>query len=128
MPIGICKTNGRGFWSSTPKDVQIKRIELDYIAKNLNFGELLAYFDSSEWDITKLGLIYTDPQWVVDFQVLLQELGFSKDAANDIHYSSHGSQGVDYVSLDVGDIFLREVGSRVCRSVEINLKYQNYFD
>ena len=128
MSIGVCKTNGKGFWSTTPRDITVKKLEIDYISKDLNFGELLAYFDPTEWDIAKLGLIYTDPQWIADFQNLLQDVGFSKDAANDMNYGNHGDQGVDYVSLDVGDIFLREVASKVCDCLQINLKYQNYFD
>lgn len=127
MSLGVCNTNGKGFWSVTPRAVTVTKLEVDFISKDLNFGELLAYFDPVEWDITKLGLIYTDPQWLIDFQELLYSVGFSKDAAKDIHYGNHGAQGVNYVSLDVGDIFIREVGCKVCDCLQINLKYQNYF-
>lgn len=128
MSLGVCNTNGKGFWNSTPRAINVTKLEVDYISKNLNFGELLAYFDPAEWDITQIGLIYTDPKWISDFQNLLQSVGFSEDAAKDIHYSSHGSQGVDFVSLDIGDIFIREVGCKVCNCLQINLKYQNYFN
>jgi hypothetical protein len=127
MSLGVCNTNGKGFWNKTPREITVTKLEVDYISKDLNYGELLVYFDPKEWDITQLGLIYTDPQWIKDFQELLQKLGFSNDAVNDIHYGSHGSQGIDFVSIDIGNIFIREVGCKVCNCLQINLKYQNYF-
>lgn len=108
MAIGVCKTNGRGYWSGIVTDVQIQAIEVAWYNKDCTFGELRVYFDPAEWDITKNGLIYTDPQWEQDFKQLLQTIGFSEEAANDVNYSEQGMQNIKYVSLDIGLPFLRE--------------------
>lgn len=71
MSLGICKTNGKGHWSFYEKEIPVTGIEITYLDKKLKFGELIAYFDPTVWDITKLGLIYTDPQWILDFKNLL---------------------------------------------------------
>ena len=44
--IGICNTDGRGYWSTVIKPVAITRLELDQIEED-QFGELRAYFDET---------------------------------------------------------------------------------
>lgn len=119
MTIGICTTNGLGYWSSISKPVPIQRIELAWYNKTMDFGELRVYFDISDWDITKDGLIYTDPQWESEFKELLKSIGFSQEAANDVNYSEQGMQNIKYVSLDVGLPFIREAVSHCSDKVQI---------
>lgn len=119
MAIGICKTNGRGYWSGVTKDVPIQRIELAWYNDRMDFGELQVYFDPKDWDITRDGLIYTDPQWESDFKELLKKIGFSQEAANDVNYSEQGMQNVKYVSLDVGLPFIREAISHCSDKIKV---------
>lgn len=121
MPIGFCSTNGKGFWSNAEKSVPVQKIEIKYLNKEKDFGELVAYFLPSDWDITKLGLIYTDPLWMQDFQRLLVNIGFSDDASKDVNYSEQGMQNPLYVSMDVGEVFLREALHKCSNLVELNL-------
>lgn len=102
-------TGGNGLWSSEAKAVQVLRVELAYFDTEDNFGELRAYFNTSTWDCNKDGLIYTDKIWIGEFRALLRSLGFTRTAVNDITYSEQGMQGDNYVSMDVGADFLREV-------------------
>jgi hypothetical protein len=39
----------------------------------------------------------------------MRSLGFTRNAVNDINYSEQGMQGYNFVSMDVGPEFLREV-------------------
>ena len=102
-------TNGQGLWTRFEQTVTVIRVELAYANEDVDFGELVAYFDTSTWDVNKNGLIYTDPRWLEEFRALMRSLGFTSRACEDINYSEQGMQGSDYVSLDVGADFLREV-------------------
>ena len=102
-------TGGNGLWSGEVKTVQVLRVELAYINDECDFGELRAYFNTKDWDVNFDGLIYTDEQWIGEFRALTKSLGFSPRAVNDISYSEQGMQGKDYVSMDVGEDFMREV-------------------
>ena len=110
--IGTCCTNGSGLYSSTPAVVAITSLDLSYLDEETlfesTFGELRVYFDEDSWNSHELGLIYTDKQWLHDFQKLLMKQGFSERAVEDVCYSEAGMQGVNYVSLDVGDPFIIE--------------------
>jgi len=110
--IGVCRTDGSGLYSNEQSEVSITALDLAYLDGETlfdsSFGELRAYFDISKWDIHALGDIYTDKQWMADFRKLLIKHGFSERAAEDIDYSESGMQGVDYVSMDVGDPFIIE--------------------
>lgn len=101
-------TSGEGLWSQFEKTVTVLRVKLAYCNDEGNFGELRAYFDTRTWDIDQLGLIYTDPRWINEFRALMRSLGFTSTACDDISYSEQGMQGEDYVSMDVGEDFLRE--------------------
>lgn len=122
MTIGFCKTNGQGFWSTSVQNVPIEGLELCYISPTLKLADLRVYFDISVWDIEKLGLIYTDPQWIKDLKQLLQNLGFSPDATAEINYSAHGCQRPNYVCLDVGQAFVRESLANISDVVKVNVR------
>jgi hypothetical protein len=102
------QTNGNGYWSSKKKFVTINRIELAYVDEEEQFGELRAYFDPKEWDVDNDGLIYSDMGWKRSFLTCLETLGFSTDAILHVSYSEQGMQGVNYVSMDVQEDFIRE--------------------
>lgn len=101
-------TNGKGYWSNVEQFVTINRIALAYVNDEGNFGELRAYFDPSEWDVNTNGLIYSDQAWKRSFISCMATLGFSVQALADISYSEQGMQGDNFVSMDVGEDFMRE--------------------
>ena len=102
-------TNGKGYWTSFEQAVTVIRVELAYVSEDADYGELRAYFDTRTWDIDSSGLIYSDPRWIGEFRGLMRSLGFTGQACDDISYSEQGMQGDNYVSLDVGEDFMREV-------------------
>jgi len=102
-------TDGNGLWSSEAKAVQVLRVELAYTSEDGDFGELRAYFDTKTWNCDANGLIYTDKMWINEFRALMRSLGFTSRACEDITYSEQGMQEYNYVSMDVGADFLREV-------------------
>ncbi len=102
-------TGGNGYWSSAVKAIQVLRVELAYCNDECNFGELRAYFNTQNWSCDQDGLIYSDSVWINEFRALMRSLGFTRAAVNDISYSEQGMQGSNYVSMDVGEDFLREV-------------------
>ena len=112
-------TCGDGFWSGEQRQVRIKRLEIGYLVytpadRRTYFGELRAYFNKSDWNVDKHGLIYTDRAWLEDFRSLLQNIGFSEAAAKDVDYSEQGMQGDFYVSLDIGGKFATEFALIKC--------------
>lgn len=102
-------TGGNGLWSDAVKAIQVMRVELAYCNDEGDFGELRAYFNTSHWNVEVDGLIYTDDVWINEFRALMRSLGFTRNAVNDITFSEQGMQGDDFVSMDVGEDFLREV-------------------
>jgi hypothetical protein len=102
-------TSGTGYWSEAETAVTVLRVELAYTNEDGDFGELRAYFDTRTWDCNKVGLIYTDPRWIGEFRALMRSLGFTSKACEDITYSEQGMQSDNYVSMDVGTDFMREV-------------------
>jgi hypothetical protein len=102
-------TDGNGLWSQAAKAVTVLRVELADSYENGEYGELRAYFNTSTWDCNKDGLIYTDKVWIGEFRALMRSLGFTRNAVNDITYSEQGMQEYNYVSMDVGADFMREV-------------------
>jgi hypothetical protein len=99
-------TNGSGHWSRVAKPVDIESLRLQYCNYERDFGELCVHFASYSWDVNADGLIYTDKQFLSELRVYLQTIGFSEAEANDVSYSEQGMQGDDYVSCDVGAVFL----------------------
>jgi hypothetical protein len=79
-------------------------MELVGLQEEDSWGELRVYF--SGWD-AKDGLIYTDPQWLMELRQYLREDGFSEEAVLALDYSEQGMQGDDYVSLDTKRDFIK---------------------
>lgn len=103
-------TDGTGLWTTFAKTVAVRRVVLFDNSDDLgDRGELRAYFDFEAWNIDETGLIYTDPRWIGEFRALMKTLGFSPMAVDDITYSEQGMQGRDFVSMDVGEVFMREL-------------------
>ena len=96
-------TNGNGYWSSTKAAVEITALQLAYTNDELDFGELRVCFNTATWDTSKLGLIYTDKQFMTELKELLTAKGFD---SSDVSYSEQGMQGDTYVSCDVGERFI----------------------
>jgi hypothetical protein len=78
-------------------------LQLAYLNDELDFGELRVFFNTATWDVNKLGLIYTDKQFMKELKKLLTAKGFD---AGDVSYSEQGMQGDNYVSCDVGERFI----------------------
>ena len=97
------RTGGNGYWSVKRKAVEITGLQLSYTNDELDFGELRVYFNIKTWDADVLGLIYTDKQFMIELKELLTTMGFD---ASDVSYSEQGMQGLDYVSCDVGELFI----------------------
>jgi hypothetical protein len=98
------ETAGDGYWSNVAKTVTTTEISVPYVNDEVDFGELRVYFDTQSWDVNEDGLIYTDSLFLAMLRERLAECGFD---ATDVTYSEQGMQGDDYVSLDVGEKFLR---------------------
>lgn len=96
-------TNGKGYWSDVEKSVKTTMITVDYVNDERDFGELRVHFDKS-WDVNKDGLIYTDPKFLRELRKELIAAGL---VGMDAEYSEQGMQGDDYVSLDIGEEFLK---------------------
>ena len=110
--IAVCNTGGNGYWSTKEFPVYITQLEIAYLDEtNLldsTFGELRVYFDPNYWKTDNDGLIYTDAKWIKNFHRLLVDNGFSEKAVDEVEYSEQGMQGPTWVSLDIGQTFLRE--------------------
>jgi hypothetical protein len=100
----VFETNGCGLWTDRAAKIHITDMRLGYCNEEQNFGELRVYFDTKGWECEKHGLIYTDPLWIENLRTFLID---HKLCGQDIEYSEAGMQGHDYVSLDVGEKFLR---------------------
>jgi hypothetical protein len=110
MPLNTTlNTSGRGLWSRAVCEVRINRISLRYISDDFRHGELLVHFDTDTWDVDGQGLIYTDPVFILELRQALDGLGL---ASTTVDYSEAGMQGDDYVSLDVGQEFLKSWAER----------------
>ena len=97
-------TTGKGLWSSVSAAVQCTHIKLAYCDEECSWGELRVYYDTATWDVNAQGLVYTDPGFLNDLKQLLTLRGLDVE---DLSYSEAGMQGDDYVSLDVGTVFIR---------------------
>ena len=97
-------TAGDGFWSDLVGTVKTTYINLPYVNDEQDFGELRVYFDTASWDVNEDGLIYTDSKFLKELRAKLNEIGM---AGADVDYSEQGMQGDNYVSLDVGEKFIK---------------------
>lgn len=100
----VFETMGDGYWSNAAQAVQCTKIAVPYVNDEEDFGELRVYFDTATWDVNEQGLIYTDSLFLTMLRDKLTEIGFE---GSDVDYSEQGMQGDNYVSLDVGEKFLR---------------------
>lgn len=100
----VFETMGDGYWSNAAQAVQCTKIAVPYVNDEEDFGELRVYFDTATWDVNEQGLIYTDSLFLTMLREKLTEIGFE---GSDVDYSEQGMQGDNYVSLDVGEKFLR---------------------
>jgi hypothetical protein len=100
----VLETAGTGYWSNVAKKVQLTGIDLGYINDEEDFGELRVFFDTKTWDTDTDGLIYTDRLFL---DLLSGELLGAGLNSIDVSYSEQGMQGDNYVSLDVGPVFLK---------------------
>ena len=96
-------TGGGGYWINTKAALEITGLQLSYTNDELDFGELRVCFNTATWDTSKLGLIYTDKQFMTELKELLTAKGFD---SSDVSYSEQGMQGDAYVSWDVGERFI----------------------
>ena len=99
-------TNGNGYWSNKRKAVDVTKLDLQYCTAEKDFGELCVYFTSASWDVDTMGLIYTDKLFMQELREYLVSLGFTPEEANDVNYSEQGMQSDNYVSCDVGAVFI----------------------
>ena len=99
-------TNGNGYWSRTAKAVDVEALDLQYITNDKDFGELCLHFNTNDWDTATDGLIYTDKLFMQELRAYLQTVGFTEAEANDVNYSEQGMQSDNYVSCDVGAVFI----------------------
>ena len=99
-------TNGRGYWSNKAKAVDVTKLDLQYCNSERDFGELCVYFTKASWDTAVDGLIYTDKLFRTELRAYLQTLGFTEAEVNDVNYSEQGMQTDNYVSCDVGAVFI----------------------
>jgi len=106
-------TQGNGLWSTTAQAVPIKHFSMPYITDLQDSGELCVHFDCNDWDVNKLGLIYTDPLFLTELRAYLTSQGL---AGSDVHYSEQGMQADTYVSLDVGAEFIH---SWIAKGVDV---------
>jgi len=100
----VLNTSGDGLWSDHARAVTVTGMDVPYVNDEHTFGELRVYFDTDSWDVYEHGLIYTDTGFEAELIQLLTAQGFD---ASDVSYSEQGMQGDRYVSLDVGETFIR---------------------
>ena len=103
-PVTLHTDGKSSLWSRHAAKVKITSLSMPYINEERDFGELRVYFDTNTWDVENEGLIYTDNQWLREFKSLLNSLAYDE---SDVCYSEQGMQGDNYVSLDVGEKFIK---------------------
>lgn len=133
---GYATTDGSGLWSSAIKKLHVeihadfylwsddinedtlKKIMKDKIPLDVAThyfsgladafsGFINIYFDITEWDVTQLGLIYTDYGFMKDAHKLVKAAGIKN--YDDFGYSEQGTQTPDAVNCDVGSALIFEL-------------------
>jgi len=104
-------TAGNGYWSNVQKAVKITKVvcisnDSDFYADDREveeetWGELRVFFDTSTWDVSEDGLIYSDRLFLTELNKFLATLDMPA-----AEYSEQGMQGEDFVSLDVDGEFV----------------------
>lgn len=98
--VTLC-TCGGGYWTDNAKAVRVTELRL--IANSKESGELCVHFNTDDWRVDKMGLIYTDPLFMQELQAYLTARGY---VGKDVSYSEQGLQGDNYVSCDAGAAFI----------------------
>ena len=119
-------TNGNGLWSDIATTVDITKLDLQYVNYERDFGELCVYFNTNSWDTSVYGIIYTDPLFLQELRAYLQTIGFTAEEANDVSYSEQGMQTDEYVSCDVGNVFI--AGLERLDSAHVNAVWEECLD
>ena len=102
--ITTLHTDGSSLWSNSAQAVRITGLHLRASKYDGDmFGELCVQFNTDDWRVDKLGLIYTDRLFEQELQDWLTDEGYAGD---DVGYSEQGMQGDNYVSCDVGNAFI----------------------
>ena len=96
-----CSTNGSSLWSSDKKKVKVYKLYPSTVWDGYVTFE--ASFLKKDWNVNKLGLIYTDKLWIKEFRNNLVKLGVPRGIANTIDYTEQGMQGDNYVSLETNN-------------------------
>lgn len=130
--LTVLSTDGSGYWTKRVGNVDILGFGIDHTTgMEDDYGEMRVYFEISPrkangWVTRNHGLIYTDRLWLSMLRRYLQEQGFSKKAVEDVSYSEQGMQGSNYVSLDIGEDFLKELDPLVnfVKKKKITLPYK----
>lgn len=91
-------TDGSGFWSS--QEWRKVSIESIFIDDEGGYDDLKVVFNTTSWDVKKLGFIYTDKLFLYQLRDFLVNKGLNRKFADQIDYSEQGMQGEDYVSFD----------------------------
>lgn len=102
----ICNTNGRGLWSADARAVRVNKVVVSVHNVEVNLHDFYptlyvnvdAYFPKKSWDTHTHGLIYTDSQWIKEFNQAMKAINpllFGSEVA----YTEQGMQGEDYVSM-----------------------------
>ena len=99
----ILNTCGDGYWSAIAMAVEITDMRLAYVNDEKDFGELRVYFNTKTWNVDANGLIYTDSLFLDELRNFL----ITQELSDDVDYSEQGMQGDNYVSLDVGEGFIK---------------------
>jgi hypothetical protein len=101
----VVNVAGDGYWTTFSGQVRCTVADVPYINDEADFGELRVYFNTQDWDVDEVGLIYTDSKFIAEVKEIFKAAGFD---SSDISYSEQGMQGDDYVSMDVGQKFLKD--------------------
>jgi hypothetical protein len=102
----VANTNGRGYWSEgAKKKVKISTVDvgIDYVFESDCKKYLQVYinviFSNKCWDVSKDGLIYTDPKWLKEFKNQIKAIVPAFEILHGIDYTEQGMQGDNFVSL-----------------------------
>jgi len=87
----IISTDGSGEWSDVAKGVVVGILDLIHLDED--FYELRVYFDTSSWNNSENGLIYTDEHFLKELKAKLVYVGLT----DNIQYSDKDLQGENYV-------------------------------
>lgn len=103
VPVnGSVLTGTDGHWLriTEPKNLSILGVYamLMDIGDGEKIAELRVYFDLKSWSTVDHGLIYGDDMFKGNFLKLVAGSGVT---TQNIEYSEHGMQGMDYVSFDL---------------------------